>query len=454
VKRWASAFAVVLFFCALVFASRSTDPNLLKDTDTATLLHVLQERDSPLGWFAGDWPLGNHFYRPISTLTFEADRAVYGGNAAGYGATNALLAVGCILALFWFLRELTDRPSFACAGAVVFALWHIRADWFYLWLSWAAIGVYLVPLGALLPGRRVLPNLLAMFVASLAVTEIYGANFGLGVAVIGWLPGRTASTMALFALMALAAYARFERRGSIRESAPPSSLDRPATKSTSATEPAGRANIGWALVACLFGALALGSYEQAVMLPTALFGVAVAFRMRGYRVRWGWQAAFWGLLLGYLALRYALVPADASGYQRQQFRSGPGVWIAVCDVTFPCLLGLWQLPDFREFGWVVLLWNQTYQTIWVTMSNVAGVVAARRRLPLILVGWVLSVLTFLPMAWLKPFGHYYYWPAAFRAILVAALFSVLAELVVSAWSRPARLGPPRLDPAPGSLPHP
>jgi hypothetical protein len=137
VKRWASAFAVVAFLCALIFAGRAPGPGLLEDTDTATLLRVVQERNSPLSWFLGDWPLENHFYRPVSTLLFEADRAMYGKDAAGYGTTNALLAMACVAALFWFVRELTDRPAFACAAASLFALWHLRPAPFntFLWLA-------------------------------------------------------------------------------------------------------------------------------------------------------------------------------------------------------------------------------------------------------------------------------------------------------------------------------
>jgi hypothetical protein len=376
---------------------------------------------------------------------------MYGKDAAGYGTTNALLAMACVAALFWFVRELTDRPAFACAAASLFALWHLRPAPFNTFLWLAGLASFCIMLGALLPGRRLLPNLLAALVASVAVEELYGSTFLFGESVVRWLPGRTASSMTFFALIALASYARFERLGARRKLAAPSSLDLPATKSTSSAGEASRFTVFWAVVACLATLLALGCYEQAVMIPAALFGVAVAFRMRGFAVRWGWQAAFWSLLIGYLALRYALVPMDASGYQRQQFRTGPGVWISISNLLFPCIFSLHQFATTLESGWFVLMFTQTYQTLWTTMGNVAVAAVARRKLALVLVGWVLSVLTFLPMAWLKSFYHYYYLPATFRAILAVVLVVIAGELAVIAWSRPGRQAPARLDPAPGSL---
>ena len=68
-KRWAPWFLVVAGLCALLFAGRTESPSLLEDTDTVALLTRLREVRDPMAWFKGDWPLQNHFYRPISTLT-------------------------------------------------------------------------------------------------------------------------------------------------------------------------------------------------------------------------------------------------------------------------------------------------------------------------------------------------------------------------------------------------
>jgi hypothetical protein len=453
VKRWAAAFAIVLILCAFVFAARSTQSGLLKDTDTAVLLRTIASRHAPLSWFGGDWPLNNHFYRPIATLTFEADRALYGSNGAGYAVTNALLAIAAILMLFWLTRELTDSPAASGAAAGLFALWHLYPPGFDALLSALSYVAFAVLLGAFLPGRRLLACILASLVAFFTIDELGGLE-SFGDTILYWLPGRTASTMTVFALAAMAAYARYERIGAVRKVRAAGPLDQTATKSARVRAVPGSRHSLWAGAACLFLALALGSYEQAVMLPAAMFGVAVYMTMLGYRVRWGVQAAFWGLLVGYLVLRYHLVPMRASGYQLQQFRSGPGVWVSICDFVLPCALPVRQLIQVLDLGWALLVFPKTYQTLLIVFTNVAVAVSVKRRLPLFLVGWILSALVFLPMAWIKPFSHYYYWPMAMRSIMVVALILIVSDLVVSAWSRPALQAPRRSGPAPGLLPHP
>jgi hypothetical protein len=448
------AITVVLALCATVFAMRATSPSLLKDTDTLVLLRNVESRHAPLSWFVGDWPLKNHFYRPLSTLTFEADHALYGWNAAGYGATNALLAIGCILMLFWLVRELTDSPLAAGSTAGLFALWHLHFMWFDLIVDHLGVAVLALGIGALLPGRRFWANVVTVLVAEMAVWELSGIQ-GFSGAIVYWLPGRTASSMTLFALAAMAAYARFERLGAQRIERPLTPITPQAAKRAPSSPSAARRTCVWAVLACVFAAAALGCYEQAVMLPAALFGVAVAMRMLGFRVRWIWQAPFWGLLVAYIALRHAVVPSSFSGYQMQQFRSGPGVWMSLSELVLPCLGNLQMTwVDVTSIGVASLILVRTYWTLLATAANAAVAFTVKPKLPLFLFGWILSVVTFLPMAWLKPFQHYYYWPMAMRAVLTITLVSLTGSLAITGWSRPARQAPPRLDPAPGSLPRP
>lgn len=452
-KRWAAAFTVVLILCLFVFAARSSQSGLLKDTDTDVLLRTIASRHAPLSWFVGDWPLGNHFYRPISTLTFEVDRALYGSNAAGYGLTNALIAITSILMLFWLARELTDSPAASALAAGLFATWHASPPGFDLLLRILHYGAFALVLGAFIPGRRLFPCIVASLVALFAIDEAGGLEYLSGT-ILNWLPGRTASTMTVFALAALAAYARYERCGSARKPRPAGPLDQTATKSARIRAVPGSRHGIWAGLACVCLALALCSYEQAVMLPAALFGIAVYMSMLGYKVRWSAQAAFLGILLAYLAFRYNVVPTRASGYQLQQFRAGPGVWMSIGDLVLPCAVPVRLLVAIADARLALLFYPQTYWTILNVFTSAAVAATARRRLPLFLVGWVLSTLAFLPMAWLKPFMHYYYWPMAMRSFLAVALLSIAAELVVNAWSRPALQAPQRSCPAPGLLPHP
>jgi hypothetical protein len=201
-------------------------------------------------------------------------------------------------------------------------------------------------------------------------------------------------------------------------------------------------------------ALALGCYEQAVMIPGLLFGVALLMRLRGAAVRWSWQAVFWGILTGYLALRMAILPAEASGYQEQQFRSGPGVAISILGYALPCAVPLWNLWNSLEVGWLSLLADTNLRALLSLFTNAGTILAARRRWLLPLAGWAMSLTAFLPMAWLKHFEHYHYLPMALRTLMVAGLLPIAIELWISAASRPALRAPPRPDPAPGSLARP
>ena len=430
--------------------NRGGGNRLFQDTDTAVLLHAIEERKSPLSWFGGDWPLENHFYRPISTLTFEFDQAVHPGSGDGFALTNALLCVGSVLLLFWFLRELCDSPILAVGGALLFAWWHLGwGQVFGLVLQVLAIVALLT---CLLPGRRLLGSVIAFLALLFASVESNGI-VPLAGRMLFWLPGRTASTMAVFAILALAAYARFERVGATRIPKPLGPLDPPATKGTQAVGVVSRWNWLWAALSGVSALLSMMSYEQGVMVPAALLGVAICMRWRRFQVRWAWQGLFWGALLAYLALRYQLVPADVSRYQAQQFRSGPGVAMSLLGYVFPSANGLWTLWLSRDIGAALIYGPMLWQALLDLATNLATVQVSRSAWILPLTGWALSILAYLPMAWLKEFEHYHYWPMAMRSLFVVGLLAAAGQYIISAASRPALQAPARLDPAPGSLPH-
>jgi len=83
------------------------------------------------------------FYRPIITLTFAADYALYGLHPFGYGVSNLLMLVACALLLSGVLHHLGIS---ATAGVAAAALWRGRhacprnsppAPW-----EWAAITAF------------------------------------------------------------------------------------------------------------------------------------------------------------------------------------------------------------------------------------------------------------------------------------------------------------------------
>jgi hypothetical protein len=452
-KRWGIALLAVVLSCVPILLAHVTSPALLQDTDTAVLLRAVRERNAPFSWFAGDWPLANHFYRPVSTLAFEIDNRLYGNNAAGYGWTNAILCVLCVLLLFWFLMEATENPTLSGASAVLFALWHVghgeRLNPLF-YLAAVLAGLF----GLFRHGFKVKHWLPAVLVYLYLPSEFDGMT-ELYQPMIGWLPGRTASVMTVFALIAMAAYARYERLSAVRNPPKPSPLEEPATRTTKPQlQRTGGWPLGWALLSVVAVALALGSYEQAVMLPAALFGVALILRFRRYNVRWGWQAAFWLVLIGYLVLRSRLVPTAPSRYQLQQFRHGQGVYYALLDYILPTLRGLPIVWESLGEGFIILMTPQPWLLVMDFVANVTAFYQARRKWIFALGGWALSLVTYLPMAFLNPFGHYHYWPMAMRSMLVITMLWIAYKLSIIAVSPPALQAPQRPSPAPGSLPHP
>ena len=430
-----------------VWAARSASSLLLSDTDTVAILEGLDKHASLWSWFSSDWALGNHFYRPLPTLTFAWDAA--SGSAAVFGATNSLLAIGCAWALAWALRELTDRPWIAALGTALFGAWLLGAGaWLepFCWLVAAGCGAF-----ALLRGRAWHPAVLAAAVWVFVGTEM-SPIVPLRARIIEWLPGRTASVMVVFALASLACYARYERLGSLRSVPTPGPLDPPATKGTVRATTPGRFHAAWALAAWLLLVAALASYEQAVMLPAVLLGAAVLFRLRGHAVRWAWQAPFWACLPIYLWVRHAALPVEVSTYQQQQFRAGPGVALSLLDYIAPGIGIWWTSSGIFSEGPLILITPTFWTLVLVLAANIAIVVAARRNGLWILGGWALSILAFLPMAWLKTFEHYHLWPMALRTLFVAGCVAVGWDAAVSAMSRPRLAAPPRPHPAPGSLP--
>lgn len=449
-KRWLVGGVLVLLACVPIWLHRASAPYLLEDSDTRVAIAAIHERSDPWSWFRTDWPLENHFYRPISTLAFEWDLA-RGGSPEQFGSTNALLAILGVLALFWFLRELTDTPWMAAGGAALFASWLASSSG---WAQWVPVlGAAWCLVGAAMPGRRLGPVVLALLVWGFVAAEFIPI-VPLESRMLHWVPGRTASVMGVFALVAMACYARYERIGTNRIIQRPGPLDPPATKGTRVDTRPGRFHALWVVAAAVATACALGSYEQAVMLPAALLGVAVCQRLQGLQVRWAWHGLFWALLLGYVALRHGVLPADASGYQQQQFRYGPGVWLTLLDYVLPFLVTAWVSWGVFDQGWLVVFAGQFWTALALIAGNLAAFAAARRNWVLPLTGWILSSLAFLPMAWLKQFDHYHYWPMALRSLLAVSLTGIAVQATLSAMSRPVLQAPARPAPAPGSLPRP
>jgi len=456
VKRWLIWLTLPLVVSLYVLANRATSQSLLADTDTIAIVRGIAERQNPWSWFTGDWPLGNHFYRPISTLPFELDYALHPTSGAGYGLTNALIAILCIWLLFWFARELLDTPWLAGLSSLIYGIWHVTTYPFEIaaqGLTWAC---WLLPLGLIRGGKAKIWSVVLAILCLLFLSHVIVPPEQISNRIIHWLPGRTASTMLIFCLISLAAYARYERLTARRlPPPPPAATDLPATKGTVIANP-DRLPWIWILVSVAGLLLALGSYEQAVMLPACLLAVAVIFRTERRLPHWGWQALFWGLLFGYLILRSQIIPSDVSQYQAQQFRNGPSVYYSLLGFFVPGFASLQTFVISVQTGLLILMTTSAWAGLFQAFANIGAAWAAwkDRDRWLILGTLCLAFLSYLPMAWLKPFEHYWYWPCAMWAIFLLLFARLTLRHLISAVALPARQAPPRSRPAPGSLPHP
>jgi hypothetical protein len=452
-KKWVAPI-LMIGAALLVLIFRSTNLSLLTDSDTKVLLATIRAKQDPMLWFRGDWPLYNHFYRPISTLVFEMDNALYRDWAGGYAWTNAILVAICVGLTGWLSRELTGKPWMGAVSAWLFALWATDQGSLFAEFGWA--GFLILIIGAIRHPKR------PWLYISAALATWYVGNELMGISLlwyrnVGWIPGRTATTMTVFCLTAMAAYARWERLSPLaRPVDPPTPLTPPATRSTR-LETVRHASIGWLILAVAAVALALGSYEQAVMLPACLVGIGVAFRLQRFPARRGWvtfHAACWVLLLGYLALRHQILPPKTSGYQEQQLRYGAGVWIAISTYLYPFAGQYQSIVAAVEAGPLMWLSPTPYTLMVEAIKPAAMAYWARFSWVVPALAFALSILAYLPMAWLQQFDHYHFWPSTLRAIFVVTLLPLVLKAWVTAASPQPIATPPRSHPAPGSLPRP
>lgn len=387
---------------------------LRTDTDTAAMLDAMQSTGGLQGWwrwFSGDWFLHNGFYRPTTCLSLLLDYTLYGEVGWGYRLTNWLLAVltslGFYALLLWFARRwlgrmLTDERHvcfFALAGAVALSLQQTNAlhgvQRFSVWwwiLAWLLATSY----SHSLPdwGRRLRAGWWQIGLGIGAFfwgwDRLVHSDFE---RLIVWVPSRTALLSTCLTVWSLWFLLRW---GDARR-------------------------IGYLLAVLLLYAGACGAYEQPLtMVPLV---VSLAFAQRG---EWRWRA--WTaagivvvIALLYLALRFTLLPATVSGYQQQQLRSSPA-------------LATWQLlqmllPALSHYHyWAVNglnLYLFFFKSAWdVVVADLAflGVLVAFWRSWRWFGWWFLwQGITYLPMAFLHPFEHYYYLPQAGQNAIDLAL---------------------------------
>ena len=414
------------------------DASIRADSDTAVMLDAVKQHGA-LRWLFSDWLLENGFYRPISSLSIALDYALYGEAGWGFRLTNWLLMILTALGAWALVRayaRLVGSPHaewLALGVGVALSLQQtgltsVVAKWSAWWFVGAVVGI--VASGKVLPPSLRFPplregNQVGEGSSPLREESQIGAvppagrgNLQEGVQVIlalgalfwgfdrllateytrlvTWVPSRTALLGTMFGVWAMYALLRG----------------------------ASQRRWGWLALGGALYLLALGSYEQ----PVTLVGVVGALAFWRRRDWGGWSARAFAVAAAcavlVFALRFALLPAEPTTYQRQQLRSslsGP-VFTYLTELLPP--VGQWQYWRAVGAQLEVLLVDKTGWDHLVGTLLYLGVLAAVLRWRGLLGGaWLWHALAFLPMAFLHFFEHYMYLPQLGKTLFDVGLIA-------------------------------
>ena len=408
VRVWAIGLGLILLLNLLGVAHWHYDDGLwdsFENLDTRVVLQRLQQPHSVWAWFVGDWVLGNGFYRPLPSMLYQLDYWLWGDRLLDWKWTNGLLATASAFALVGFVYTLTGRRLVALAVGLAFTLWQTgfappiplwvgfgllaagvvwgywRGDW-RRGAAWGALAF------ALVVEWGFIGNLRDIHTQSLAYRAM------------GWIPGRTATLMTLFALLALWGAAGYARTGHAR----------------------------WAALALGGFVGAMLSYEQFVALPVLMALVVWAIRPpRALAIRAGAVCLACLLLLApYAAFYRAHIPTQTQ-YRQHRIKR---------QKTLPMTTLHWLAPPASE-AWLQIDLSLTaplnllFPRFWLAQVGLVAYLVALRyglRSRFGWLGWLGSLLAYAPAAPLLPLMHYYYLPAALRALWWGILLTCLYTL--------------------------
>jgi len=393
--------------------------------DAVIMVQRIEEANNPWKWFVSDWPLYNGFYRPLPTLAFELDHALFGENLVRFLIFNQLVAVVCSLLVVWFVWELFRRPGAAVACGTVFAGWQAGVQELVPVATIGWLAAIILVVRSLLHNRHAFLQwlLIAAVIAyasrelgaEIASQDVSGQSFSYRT--IGWSPGRTATMLTMFALVCCAAYCRFERERQAR----------------------------WCALSLLALVAAFLSYEQSVVVAGLLLACGVALALQGVRVRWWFHAMAWLMTLIYVLLHRMVLPPNTR-YWTQAARGVKGGIRGIVRFLFPAsddVLILWSdLP----IGIPLLLIPVPYTTAVQIAANVLTWTKARSQWLALTFGLIVSTGAYAPMSFQHFLAHYYHLPMAIRTILVVWLFILAWDLSLNAASHQKTSAPQGLAP--------
>jgi hypothetical protein len=378
-----------------------------ENLDLRTIVAQLEQPHQPLAWFTGDWVLGNGFYRPLPSLLYELDYRLWGRHLLAYKWVNGLLSLACALLVVAWVAELSRSRPLALLTGLIFTAWQTGLlpslpEWLLWGVVFASVGVswflrrdHRV---ALTVGCFTLVlGLELSFIPDLP--DLHQSSFAYRA--MGWIPGRTATLMSLFALISLWAYCRHCWRG----------------------------GWGWAALSLVGFAGALMSYEQAVALPLLMAACGLVIRARGGRFAWLPLVLSLILLELYLWFYLAHIPSQTE-YHQQRLRRFYNLGASLLSWLLPPVHEVLKQLSFAADAPLNLLMPAFWQA-WLVLLMYAVVLTRVWRNPLVWLGLVGSVLAYLPLAPVIPLMHYYYLSAAFRALWIAAILTTPLDKAVS-----------------------
>jgi hypothetical protein len=408
VRVWAIGLGLLLTLNLLGVARWHYDDGLhdgFENLDTRVILQRLQQPHSVGQWFVGDWVLGNGFYRPLPSVLYRLDYWLWGDNLLRWKWTNGLLATAAALALVGCVYTLTERQRVALLVGLAFTLWQTGfAPPIPLWVGFGLLAAGIV--WGYWQGdwwRGTVWGALAFalvvewgFIGNLP--DIHTQSFAYRA--MGWIPGRTATLMTLFALLVLWGAAGYARTGRAR----------------------------WAALALGGFVGAMLSYEQFVALPVLIALAVWAVRPpRALAIRAGAVCLACLLLLApYAAFYRAHIPTQTQYHQQRIKR----------QKTLPMTTLHWLAPPTPEAWLQVDLsltapFNLLFSRFWLAQVGLVAYLVALRyglRARYGWLGWLGSLLAYAPAAPLLPLMHYYYLPAALRALWWGILLTCLYTL--------------------------
>jgi hypothetical protein len=407
---WAIGLGLVLLLNLLGVARWHYDDGLwdsFENLDTRVILQRLQQPHSVWAVVCGRLGAGQRFLSPAAQRAVSEWTTGCGATILlGWKWTNGLLATAsCACAGgVWCIRS-RGVSRVALSAGLAFTLWQTGfAPTIPLWVGFGALAAG-VAFGYWQGDWRwgVVWGALAFalvvewgFIADLP--DIHTQSFAYRA--MGWIPGRTATLMALFALLALWGAAGCARTGRAR----------------------------WAALAIGGFIGAMLCYEQFAALPLLMALAVWAVRPpRALAIRAGAVCLACLLLLApYAAFYRAHIPTQTQYHQQRVKR----------QKTLPMTALTWLAPPAPEAWTQVDLahtapFSLLFPWFWLAQVGLAAYLVALRyglRSRFGWLGWLGSLLAYAPAAPLLPLMHYYYLPAALRALWWGILLTCLYTL--------------------------